>query len=74
MEIDERIASEPSPHAAPAAAATEPAGPEVTPTEPGDADLLDFGSGQRHRVPRAYGFRGDGLLQIREPDSPSASR
>ena len=23
-----------------------------------------------HRVPRARGFRGDGLLQIREPTSP----
>jgi hypothetical protein len=23
-----------------------------------------------HRVPRARGFRGGGLLQIREPDSP----
>ena len=42
----------------------------MTPTEPGDADLLDFGTGRVERVPRAYGFRGDGLLQIREPDSP----
>lgn len=44
--------------------------PEVTATEPGEADLLDFGTGRRERVPRAAGFRGDGLLQIREPDSP----
>ncbi len=50
--------------------ADDPAWPEVTPTEPGDADLLDFGTGLTERVPRAYGFRGDGLLQIREPDSP----
>ena len=50
--------------------ADDPAWPEVTPTEPGDADLLDFGTGRTERVPRAYGFRGNGLLQIREPDSP----
>jgi hypothetical protein len=50
--------------------ADDPAWPEVTPTEPGEVDLLDLGTGQRHRVPRAYGFRGDALLQIREPDSP----
>ena len=50
--------------------ADDPAWPEVTPTEPGDADLTDFGTGLVERVPRAYGFRGDGLLQIRAPDSP----
>jgi hypothetical protein len=50
--------------------ADDPAWPEVTPTEPGDAELLDFGTGRIERVPRGYGFRGDGLLQIREPDSP----
>ena len=49
---------------------TDPAWPEVTATEPGDADLLDFGTGRVERVPRASGFRGGGLLQIREPDSP----
>jgi len=48
----------------------DPGWPEVTPTEPGEADLLDFGTGRRERAPRAAGFRGDGLLQIREPDSP----
>lgn len=48
----------------------DPAWPEVSATEPGDADLLDFGTGRRERVPRASGMRGDGLLQIREPDSP----
>jgi hypothetical protein len=50
--------------------ADDPAWPEVTPTEPGDVDLVDFGTGRTERVPRAYGFRGSGLLQIREPDSP----
>ena len=50
--------------------ADDDAWPEVSATEPGDADLLDFGTGRLERVPRAYGFRGDGLLQIREPDSP----
>ena len=44
--------------------------PEVTPTQTGEADLLDLGTGERHRLPRAYGLRGEGLLQIREPDSP----
>jgi hypothetical protein len=50
--------------------ADDPAWPQVTPTEPGEADLLDVGTGRRERAPRAYGFRGDWLLQIREPDSP----
>jgi hypothetical protein len=50
--------------------ADDPAWPEVSPTDPGEADLVDFGTGERLRLPRAYGFRGDGLLQIREPDSP----
>jgi hypothetical protein len=48
----------------------DPAWPEVTPTRPGEVDLLDFGTGRRERAPRAAGFRGDGLLQIREPESP----
>jgi hypothetical protein len=48
----------------------DPAWPEVTATEQGEADLLDLGTGRRERVPRASGFRGNGLLQIREPDSP----
>ncbi|HET8786722.1 MAG TPA: hypothetical protein VFM38_13870 [Candidatus Limnocylindrales bacterium] len=50
--------------------ADDPEWPEVSPTQPGDADLVDLGTGRVERVPRAYGFRGDGLLQIREPDSP----
>jgi hypothetical protein len=50
--------------------ADDQAWPEATPTEPGEVDLLDLGTGRTERVPRAYGFRGGGLLQIREPDSP----
>jgi hypothetical protein len=50
--------------------ADDPAWPEVTTTEPGEVDLLDLGTGRTERVPRAYGFRGGALLQIREPDSP----
>lgn len=48
----------------------DPAWPDVVETPIGDADLTDLGTGARHRVPRARGFRGDHLLQIREPDSP----
>ena len=48
----------------------DPEWPEVIATEPGEADLLDLGTGRTERVPRASGFRGNGLLQIREPDSP----
>ena len=33
----------------------DPAWPEVTPTEPGEADLLDLGTGRFERVPRAVG-------------------
>ena len=44
--------------------------PEVTETAADDVPLLDLGTGERHVVPRARGFRGDHLLQIREPDSP----
>lgn len=50
--------------------ADDPAWPDVTPTERGDAELVDLGTGERRRLPRAYGLRGEGLLQIREPDSP----
>jgi hypothetical protein len=32
--------------------------------------LTDLGTGAIHEVTRARGFRGDHLLQIREPDSP----
>jgi hypothetical protein len=50
--------------------ADDPAWPWVTDTEPGDADLVDLGTGAVHRVPRARGFRGRFLGQIREPQSP----
>jgi hypothetical protein len=50
--------------------AGDPAWPEVTPTEPGESDLVDLGTGLVERVPRAYGFRGHHLLQIRDPASP----
>ena len=48
----------------------DPAWPAVTDTAAGDADLADLGTGVVHRVPRARGFRGGSLLQIREPTSP----
>ncbi|NJD27821.1 MAG: hypothetical protein FIA92_05935 [Chloroflexi bacterium] len=50
--------------------ATDPEWPEVTPTPTEEVDLVDLGSGESHHVPRAMGFRGGYLLQIREPDSP----
>ncbi|MEM8746339.1 MAG: hypothetical protein AAGF91_06530 [Actinomycetota bacterium] len=34
-------------------------------------DLVDLGTGETHRVPRARGFRGDGLAQIRDAHSPA---
>jgi hypothetical protein len=48
----------------------DPAWPWVTETPSGDADLVDLATGTTHRVPRARGFRGRLLGQIREPDSP----
>jgi hypothetical protein len=48
----------------------DPAWPGVTETPAGEAALVDLGTGATHRVPRARGFRGDALLQIREPTSP----
>ncbi len=48
----------------------DPAWPDVTDTPAGEADLADLGTGVTHRVPRARGFRGAALLQIREPTSP----
>ena len=50
--------------------AADPAWPAVSPTPPGEADLIDLNTGQTVRVPRAAGFGGPYLLQIREPDSP----
>jgi hypothetical protein len=42
----------------------------VTDTATGEAELVDLGTGAVHRVPRARGFRGGSLLQVREPTSP----
>lgn len=44
--------------------------PGVTDTQVEDVPLLDLANGEGHVVPRARGFRGEHLLQIREPDSP----
>src|SRR5690349_15234871 len=44
--------------------------PEIAGTSPDDVALVDLGTGESHVVPRARGFRGDFLMQIREPDSP----
>lgn len=48
----------------------DPAWPSVTETPKESVELLDFGTGERISAPRARGFRGDGLLQIRDPLSP----
>jgi hypothetical protein len=48
----------------------DPAWPWVTDTEPGLDDLVDMATGVVHRVPRARGFHGGLLGQIREPASP----
>ena len=47
-----------------------PAWPTVTETARENVDLYDLGDGATHRVPRARGFRGNGLLQIRDSMSP----
>lgn len=48
----------------------DPAWPTVTATPVETVELIDFGTGERVAAPRASGFRGDGLLQIRDPLSP----
>jgi hypothetical protein len=48
----------------------DPAWPEVIDTPTAEADLIDLGTGVVHRLPRARGFRGRHLLQIRDPLSP----
>ena len=48
----------------------DPTWPTVTATPVETVELLDFGTGERVAAPRASGFRGDGLLQIRDPLSP----
>ncbi len=44
--------------------------PQVTETPTEECDLIDLNDGQVQCLPRARGFRGQHLLQIREPDSP----
>ena len=44
--------------------------PEVVETPMETVPMVDLGTGERHDVPRARGFRGDHLLQIRDPLSP----
>lgn len=48
----------------------DPAWPDVTDTPSEEVDLVDLRTGETHRVPRARGFRGDAICQIREPGSP----
>ena len=48
----------------------DPGWPWITDTPAGEVELVDLGTGERRRVPRARGFRGGMLLQIREPTSP----
>ena len=48
----------------------DPAWPDVRDTPQETIDLVDLGSGLVHHVPRARGFAGSHLLQIRDPDSP----
>ena len=50
----------------------DPAWPSVRPTPEETVELLDFGTGEQIRAPRARGFRGNGLLQIRDPLSPGS--
>jgi len=48
----------------------DPDWPQVNATPVEELDLVDLKDGQVHRSPRANGFRGAYLVQIREPDSP----
>ena len=48
----------------------DPAWLSVTDTDTDPTDLVDLGTGETHHLPRARGFRGDRLLQIRDPLSP----
>lgn len=51
--------------------ADDPEWPDVLADGAGDlVDLVDLRTGATHRVPRAKGFRGSGLLQIRDANSP----
>lgn len=48
----------------------DPDWPEVVDTPVETVAMVDLGTGETHEVPRARGFRGDRLCQIREPWSP----
>ena len=48
----------------------DPGWPEIVETANEEVAMVDLGTGASHVVPRARGFRGGHLLQIREPDSP----
>jgi len=48
----------------------DPAWPQVVDTDTDESDLYDLGTGVTHRVPRARGFGGSNLFQIRDPLSP----
>ncbi len=48
----------------------DPAWPTVTETTAETVELRDMGTNEMHLVPRARGFRGNGLLQIRDSLSP----
>ncbi len=48
----------------------DPDWPEVAETPSETVPLTDLGTGTVHEFPRARGFRGSGLLQIRDPRSP----
>jgi hypothetical protein len=48
----------------------DPGWPDVVETPAETTEMVDLGSGESHTVPRARGFRGRHLLQIRDPLSP----
>ena len=48
----------------------DPAWPTVVDTPIETVDMVDLGTGASHMAPRARGFRGNHLLQIRDPLSP----
>ncbi len=48
----------------------DPAWPDVVDTPAEETDLIDLKTGQVHRMPRARGFRGQHVMQVREPDTP----
>ncbi len=48
----------------------DPAWPDVVATAAETVDMVDLGTGETHAAPRAAGFRGRHLLQIRDPLSP----